>query len=105
MPDLACSLQNMQAGSGIDEMWHMAVDYCNNELLIATGGSVADAAYADTNMVKATGVKIFGAGTQDQTLINTDGGANCYVGSCKMVAVSVKPNYLAQCVLPTMSPV
>ncbi|HXB12989.1 MAG TPA: SprB repeat-containing protein, partial [Bacteroidia bacterium] len=98
-------LAKYAGGSGIDEMWHMAFDYCNNQILIATGGSVADAAYADTNMVKATGVKIFGAGTQDQTLISTDGGANCYIGSCKMVFASVLPNYLAQAVLPTLSPV
>jgi gliding motility-associated-like protein len=98
-------LSQYAGGGGIDEMWHMAFDYCNNHLLYDVGGGAYDAAYSDTNVTTVTGVNIFGPGVQDQTLVCTDGASNSYIGSCQMVFASVKPNYLAQCILPTLAPV
>ncbi|HTB32900.1 MAG TPA: hypothetical protein VK808_12805, partial [Bacteroidia bacterium] len=71
-------------GNGTDEMWRIGYDYCNNQLVLCTGGStIPDACHLDTN---CTNFQIQNIGSSsDESMLAFDNIGNCYLGNCRMV--------------------
>ena len=94
--------------SGTDEMWHMEYDYCNDQLLIVTGGSPTgqQCCHMDTNCTTESQVNMLSlVGVySDQTLIGTDNAGQCYVATSQMVFPSGYSNLLCKMPLPSMTP-
>jgi hypothetical protein len=107
------SLMTTVANTNIDEIWRMAFDYCNNQVVIGAGdgaSAVYQAAIMDTACKNITPVNILGAGAgvthHDITMMALDGVGNCYFATSKATSASYPgyDNILLQVPAVTLSP-
>jgi gliding motility-associated-like protein len=116
-PSPACSVikvstlgvqQAKGPGTTIDEEWRIGVDYCNNQLCLATGGeSGIFCTHQDTNCTTTTGVNMLGSGSVwDQALLTFDNIGNLYVGTGNMYGNIGSPygNMIVKMPLPSCTP-
>ena len=76
--------------NNIDEIWRMAYDYCDNQLIIGAGegtSAVYQGATMDTNCTALTAVNVLNAGAgsthHDIAMITFDGVGKCYFATTK----------------------
>ncbi|HXB12904.1 MAG TPA: hypothetical protein VNZ45_13035, partial [Bacteroidia bacterium] len=96
--------------SNLVEMWRAEYNPCNDNIVIAAGGTTADnqACMLDTNMVTITPVNVLSSGTalHDMSLIGIDpSGKFAYMGTAQSVVYpTVFNNVIMQLPIPTLSP-
>ncbi len=95
------------SGAGTDEMWRIGYDYCNNQLVIITGGtpSAEQACLMDTNCTTQTAVNVLNTNTiWDQSLLGFDNAGQCYIGTSNMIFGTGFDNLLCKMPLPSLTP-
>ncbi len=104
---------SFSGNSNINEIWRMAFDYCNNNVIIGAGdgGSpVYQAAILDTACVSMTPVNILGAGAgathHDISMMALDGHGKCYFATAASASASYTGynNIVLQVPVATLSP-
>ncbi|MGP8215005.1 MAG: PKD domain-containing protein [Bacteroidia bacterium] len=99
--------------TNVDEIWRLAFDYCDNQLIIGAGegsGAVFQGATLDTNCTTINAVNVLGAGGgsthHDIAMITFDGVGKCYFATTKPASASYTgfANVLLQMPSATLAP-
>ena len=101
----------LTASSTIQEMWRLAFDYCNNQIIIGGGNpngapNPAQAATLDTALTTIKAINVLGAVDyyHDIALMALDGYGNAYMASSKNIANTNYNNTIIKLSLPSLSP-
>lgn len=106
-------IANFGGSTNVNEIWRLAYDYCDNQVIIGAGegsSAVYQGATMDTNCTAVNAVNVLGAGAgsthHDIAMITFDGVGKCYFATTKPASASYTgyENVLLQMPSATLAP-